>query len=205
MTVSTEEPLFSSAHAALVFAFNFSGQGYDRPVMSRMATPAIGSGKGLAGLDGAAQTGFIRAEVAAIGKLHEAILIARIAPRSTPCSCRSACCSGQRPNVEWHVAVSVLADRSRTSALSGCTSDGRIRRGLVMMYFGGVRMTVAGLAEDSEQARRTVAAHLGRVRRWLKDEEAKAWDEIDWRLSVAGMTPNGDVSGLPHNQGGSDE
>lgn len=188
-TAEALAPLFSSAHAALVFAFNSSGQCYDRPPMSRMATPGIGSGKGLAGLDGAAQSGMIRAEVQALGRLHEAILIARIAPRSTLCSCRSPCCSGHLPNVEWRDAVSVLADRARTSALSGCTSDGRIRRGLVMMCFGGVRMTVAGLAEDSEQARRTVAAHLGKVRRWIRDEEAKAWEAIDGRLKAAGMVP----------------
>ena len=80
-----DEILFNSAHGALVFAFNFSGQAYDRPMMNRLATPSVGTGKGLVGLDGAGQSGFIRAEVKAMGKLSEAIIIARIAPRSTPC------------------------------------------------------------------------------------------------------------------------
>ena len=78
------EPLFINAHSALVFAFNFSGQCYDRPMMNRMAAPSVGTGKGLVGLDGAAQAGMIRGEVKSLGKLAEAILIARFAPHSMP-------------------------------------------------------------------------------------------------------------------------
>lgn len=86
---------FSSGHDALIFAFNVSDQAYDRPMMNRLAAPSIGKG-GLAGLEAPAQAGMIRAEVQAMGKLAEAILIARIAPRSMPCHCRSACCAGHR-------------------------------------------------------------------------------------------------------------
>lgn len=93
------DTLFDNAHGALVFAFNFSGQCYDRPAMNRLATPAAGTGKGLVGLDGAAQAGFILAEVKGMGKLAEAILTARLAPRSMPCHCRSSCCASHRQKV----------------------------------------------------------------------------------------------------------
>lgn len=186
MTVSTDEALFSSAHSALLFAFNASMQQYDRPIINRMAAQDIGSGKGLAGLDGAAQAGMIRAELKAIGRLHEAILIARIAPRSTPCTCRAPCCSGRRPNREWNEALDWLSDYVRTTARAGRTSDYRIRRGCVEMFFGS-SMTVSRLAHLCGVTRNTVGAHFARVRKLLKEEEGRAQIAIDERLRAAGI------------------
>ena len=100
--------LFRSTQDALLFAFRHAGQSYDRPLMLRMADAARGSGAGLAGLDGAAQAGMIRAEVAALGRLYEAALVARFADRSIPCQCKAACCSGERLNGEWINAVAYL-------------------------------------------------------------------------------------------------
>ena len=159
------ESLFTSAHGALVFAFNFSGQSYDRPAMNRLATPALGTGKGLVGLDGAAQAGFIRAEVKAMGKLAEAIIIARIAPRSMPCQCRSSCCSGQKPNKEWTDAIATLSDHVRTTALAGCIANGLMRREYVVRYFTpkDQRKSLEALADKYEIDRHTVSAHAGKV------------------------------------------
>ena len=39
--MKAEEPLFDSAHAALVYAFNYSGQAYDRPLMNRLADDPV--------------------------------------------------------------------------------------------------------------------------------------------------------------------
>lgn len=160
-----EEFLFNSAHAALVFAFNFSAQQYDRPLMNRLAAPAFGSGKGLAGLDGAAQAGFIRAEVSTLGKLAEAILIARTAPRYESCECRSSCCSGKKPNKEWTNAIGVLADHVRNTALAGCTAHGLLRREYVVRYFSpkDQRVSLEALAERHDIHRDTASAHYGRV------------------------------------------
>lgn len=162
----TEEAiLFHNAHAALVFAFNFSSQCYDRPMMNRMGAPSVGSGKGLVGLDGAAQAGFIRAEVSALGKLAEALLTARIAPRSTPCECRSACCSGHRPNKEWTDSIAYLANHVRQTALFGCTSNGLMRREYVVRYFAkkDERAAIEALAEKYSIDRHTVSAHASKV------------------------------------------
>ena len=74
-------PPFDSYIDALIFAFNASSENYDRPYMNRVAAPAVGSGRGLGGLDGAAQAGMIRAEVRDLGRMREAILLARFAPR----------------------------------------------------------------------------------------------------------------------------
>ena len=96
MAVCLEDDVrFTSAHTALVFAFRFSVGAYDRPLANRLAEKS--TGVGVAPLDMAAQAGMIRAEVCALGWLHEALLTARYAPSVVPCSCRSRCCAGKRP------------------------------------------------------------------------------------------------------------
>lgn len=200
-TAEVFAPLFESAHGALVFAFNFSGQCYDRPMMNRLASPAVGSGKGLVGLDGAAQAGIIRAEVQAMGKLAEAILIARIAPRSMPCHCRQSCCSGKKPNKEWVDAISYLADYVRTTALAGCTANSMLRLEYVVRYFSrkDERVSIEVLAERHDVNRQTVGAHAAKVALLFggtqakKDKaavpgfEAAAMNAIDDRLRDIGM------------------
>lgn len=201
MQIQGENTLFQNAHGALTFAFNFSGQAYDRPMMNRLASPAIGSGKGLVGLDGAAQAGMIRAEVKAMGKLAEAILIARVAPRTKPCGCRSSCCSGHKPNKEWTDAVAYLADYVRTAVYAGCVVNGLMRREYLVRYFTkkDERTSLEALAEKYEIARNTVSAHNAKVATWLggvparKDKPAQlgmeqaAFDAIEDRLRGIGM------------------
>lgn len=167
--------MFQSAHAALTFAFNFSGQSYDRPMMNRLGAPAQGSGKGLVGLDGAGQAGMIRAEVQSLGRLAEAILIARIAPRTTPCSCRSVCCSGHKPNREWTSAIAVLADHIRVSVFAGCVVNGLMRREYLVRYFARKedRVGIEDLAEKHDVARNTVSAHNAKVFAYLGGTQAR--------------------------------
>lgn len=197
----TDQPLFVSAHAAMVFAFNFASDCYDRPIMNRLADGPRAAGKGLAGLDGAAQAGMVRAEVAALGRLAEAIIIARIAPRSTPCSCKSACCSGKRANKEWLAAISVISDHMRTTALAGCTSHGLMRREYVVRYFAGKdqRRNLEELAEHYKIDRKTISAHCGKVSFALGGSPARngvsavtglehaAMDAAEERLRACGM------------------
>ena len=196
-----ETHLFTSAHAALVFAFNLSGQCYDRPMMNRMADGQKREGKGLSGLDGAGQAGMIRAEVSALGPLAEAILTARIAPRTTPCHCRSSCCSGYKANAEWTNAIAFLADHVRKTALFGCTSHGLLRREYVRRYFSSKESKVSldKIAEKYSVDRHTVSAHASKVAAMLggvtakKDRnevpglESAAMDAIEERLRAIGM------------------
>lgn len=195
------ESLFTSAHSALVFAYNFSGQSYDRPMMNRLAASSPGTGKGLVGLDGAGQAGMIRAEVKAMGKLAEAILIARIAPHSTPCQCRSSCCSGHRPNKEWTDSIATLSDHVRNTALAGCIANGLMRREYVVRYFSKKeeRISLEALAEKYEIDRHTVSAHAGKVMGYFAGVQAKkdkpsvpgmehiAFEAVEDRLRGIGM------------------
>lgn len=191
---------FTSGHDALVFAFNVSDQAYDRPMMNRLAAPSFGKG-GLSGLEAPAQAGMIRAEVQTLGKLAEAIIIARIAPRSVPCHCRSACCAGHKPNKEWTDAISILADYVRTTALAGCTANGMMRREYVVRYFTrkDERISLEALAEKHDIHRDTVSAHAAKVALLLGGAhpkkgkpgvpglESAAMDAIEDRLRDIGM------------------
>jgi hypothetical protein len=193
-------PPFKNAHTALVFAFNFSGQHYDRPLMSRMADRFAGSGKGLVGLDGAAQAGMVRAEVKALGRLNEAIITARFAPRAIPCNCGAPCCSGKRQNTEWTNAVAWLSDHMRKTALAGCVSNAVLRREYVARYFTKkeARASLDDVAARHGIHRNTVAAHAAKVVAFLagtrhgKDFtpglEEVAMDAISERLMYSRMT-----------------
>lgn len=191
---------FTSGHDALVFAFNVSDQAYDRPMMNRLAAPSFGKG-GLSGLEAPAQAGMIRAEVQAMGKLAEAILIARIAPRSMPCHCRQSCCSGKKPNKEWVDAISYLADHVRTTALAGCAANGMLRREYVVRYFTRKddRISLEALAEKHDIHRDTASSHAAKVALMLGGAKPKkgkpgvpglesvAMDAIEDRLRGIGM------------------
>lgn len=78
------EPLFSSAHAAIVFALNYNHQQYDKPLMNRLSWGAMPQGKGLSGVDGAAQAGMIRGMIGRLSDLECAMLIAYCAPKQVP-------------------------------------------------------------------------------------------------------------------------
>lgn len=185
--------LFRSAQDALLFAFRHAGQAYDRPMMLRMADKSRGAGAWLAGLDGAAQAGMIRAEVASLGRLYEAVIVARFADRSIPCQCKAACCSGERLNGEWINAVAYLADYVRTSALSGCVSTGILRREYVARYFSGkgVRDSIRDISVRHGIDQRTAGAHAGRVAIFLggsaQGVEPAAIDAITDKLHAAGV------------------
>lgn len=161
------EPLFKSAHAALVFALNYSMQQYDRPLMNRKAAgPAAGPGKGLSGVDGAGQAGMVRVELAQLPPIEQAVLVASIAPQQLPCDCKVSCCSGWKINQEWANAMSDLTTAAAAGALSGCMSNGRLRSMLIQRLFGA-KVTLSKLAEEHRVDERTVSAHHAKLKRWL--------------------------------------
>ena len=192
-------PLFRSAHDALVFAFNYSSQQYGKTPMSKVAVPASGSGKGLSGTDGAAQSGMIRLEVSALGKLPEAILIARFAPHTMSCSCRSSCCSGKEPNREWSNAISYLAQYLEDVTLKDCYTTWDMRMQYVMRQFlkKDQRVSLDEIAKRNDVTERTAISHSQIVSQFFngyrKEKERVpgmeelARSEIERRLLESGM------------------
>ena len=169
----TTEPLFKNSYDALVFAFNYSGQQYGKSPMIKITGTHMPSGKGLSGVDGAAQAGFIRAEVAAMGRILEAILIARFAPHTVPCSCRQPCCIGEKPNKEWTEAVAVLADHLRDNVLKSCVTTWDMRVQYIMRQFTkkGDRVSLEEIARRNNVSERTVSTHFGIVRAFFNGKK----------------------------------
>jgi hypothetical protein len=166
----------------MLFAFNFRGQPA-LSVMNRMGQEPSGMpGRGLSGLDGAAQAGIIRYKLQSLGMLHEAILIADIAPRSQPCPCRSSCCSGQMRNQEWSDAINWLSDNVRVNALDGHRTTHPIRRACVEVYFG-TKITAVKIAHDLDVSEDTAGVMIRKVRRYLRGEQERALIGADNALS----------------------
>lgn len=107
----TEEPLFRSTHAALVFAFRYASQQSPKtPLMSLILNPGdqsghIGAGKGLVGLDAAAQAGMILSHVDALPDDQHNIIVAKYCREMHECKC----CGQPAPREEWKMAISELS------------------------------------------------------------------------------------------------
>lgn len=169
-----QEPLFASAHNALLFAFNFSGQQYDRPMMNRLADDPIDYvSKGLSGMDGAAQAAMVFNKLFHLPPLYQYIVFATYAPRSIPCACRYPCCSGQKRNELWHACIQMIEEAAITQALPGCVSHRLLRRGLVMRAFGDKSIVMADLAEKAGVHRDTATNQASRIKIWLHGQPAR--------------------------------
>lgn len=168
------QPLFESAHNALTFAFNFSDQQYERPLMNRMGDdPVDYVSKGLAGMDGAAQAGMVFSKLFHLPPLYQYIVFATYAPRSIPCECRRSCCAGQKRNEQWHACIRMIEEAAITQALPGCISHRVLRRGIVLRAFGDKNVTLADLAEKAGVSETTANSHNSKVRQWLHGHRAR--------------------------------
>lgn len=168
-----EEPLFASAHNALVFAFNFSGQQYDRPMMNRLAdNPVDYVSKGLSGMDGAAQAAMVFNKLFHLPPLYQYIVFASYAPRTIPCECRRSCCVGQKRNEQWHACIRMIEEAAITQALPGCITHRVLRRGIVQRAFGDKSVVLLDLAEKAGVNKNTATDHNSKVRLWLHGQAA---------------------------------
>jgi len=179
------EAVFRSARGALMFAFNFTHGTLKKSALAGMmgASP---NGRGLGGLDGAAQAGMIKAEVDHLPELHQAILIARYTPPVSPCACGRPCCRGSVETPEWGRAVNWLTEYVLVAGLVGTVSHHRLRRTLVMRYFGQ-KIHLVATAELCGVHRHTAENHNSKVVQHLRQEEKLAEYDIEGRLKLAGI------------------
>ncbi len=181
---------FNNTHGALIFAFNFSHQAYDPPLMNKLGWgPLNRISKGLSGNDGAAQAGMILSRLTRLTEPQQNVLIAKFAPRTWPCACRAPCCSGRKRNDEWEQAISDLARLAAAEALSGCLSNNRLRVGIVKRIFGDKAFTLEQLAERAGVGEKTARNHAIAIRKWLQGcrnpKDASEYGLIDITLSRA--------------------
>lgn len=180
------EPVFQSAHGALMFAMNFSHGSLKKSFLA-MATGTARPGRGLAGLDGAAQAGMILAELLPLSEVFRTMLIARFAPRRSECACRSTCCSGYRENQDWSEAVAYLAQYALTQGLTGTISHLRLRQTLVRRFFGVKEGSLIAVAQACGIHRNTAGEYNKAVFEHFRTKEALAMESIDDRLKAAGI------------------
>ncbi|MCG9026726.1 hypothetical protein LH462_11095 [Laribacter hongkongensis] len=142
--------LFDSIGAALRFAMGFSVNQFAR--VAQYGVTPIGSGRGLVGLDGAAQAGMIWQMVDALPSLQRAALVARFGPKSAPCPCES-CIGGVVLDDRYKSAVTLLAKEAQREYPS---ADVRMVQYVVRRHFEG-GMTFADIAArfdaDAEDVR----------------------------------------------------
>lgn len=157
--------LFATAHAALTFAYNYSDQVYDKPMMARMAeaqSQAAASGKGLGGTDGAGQAAIVIGALKSMPRLYRAILVARFAPRTDRCKC----CQGTVDRHDWLAAVREISDAAVCGALSAHPTPRALRDAIVARYFGkDVKLSEA--AAHAKVSAATATNHNGKIKLWL--------------------------------------
>jgi len=189
MSTIISTPLFTSTHAALTFCLNFVEQQYDRPLMNRLASPVVSSGKGLAGVDGAAQAGMIRSELRRLTRQEESALIARCATPSLPCHCGHACCRGEKPHREWTDAIGELARDLKHGVFDGREVNIMLRRAYVVRYYTPKknRDAIDEVAEKYGIVRNTFSAHYSKVKTYLTKLEDRAYDALDQRLRAGNV------------------
>jgi hypothetical protein len=182
----SHEPLFASAHGALTFAYNFAPEQYPASIIARLiAGGAIGRGKGLVGMDGAAQAGMILREVDGLGAMAAHVLAARFAPHSIPCSCRRPCCAGHKHALAWDHAIDFITERA-IEQLRGYTMNFRLRRGLVCRFFGE-HVNMSELAKYASMDRDAATRHYAVLVPWLKHEDGAAIHAAVAALKMAGI------------------
>lgn len=186
-------PVFRSAHEALTFAFNYNGSNTVSVHMGDVPPPA-GNGRGLGGLDGAAEAGNVKRIVREFGAVTEALAIARFAPPRVPCSCHRPCCSGWTPNNEWRQAVRLLSQEVMKECFN-FAGDVVYRFEIVSQYFlkEAERKPIELIASSIHLHKATAYRHFKAVRDYFRGTrtnegvEQIALNLIDERLRAIGV------------------
>lgn len=179
------EPLFETAHHALLFAFNFSDQQYERPLMNRLADDPVGHvSKGLSGMDGAAQAGMIFGRMKLLPELSQHIIFAQYAPPTIRCDCGRSCCTGRKPNELWEYAINEISRASITGATVGVLSYRILRDAIVRKMFG-VKVDIVAAAERCGLSERSAYDHQAAIKRWLDGKRVQKEDDPPGVRAVA--------------------
>jgi len=160
------EPIFRGAREALVFALLYDGSTLATSTLGRLAQcGAIGSGRGLHGLDGAGTAALLRARFDRLEDHHAAALIARCADIA---------------GAPWSAAVGELARFVEASG-AGSAVNSEVLVAVVRKFFGE-RRPDRQIADEVGLCRETVTRQANRIRPDLRRIEAEA--EAAWYESL---------------------
>jgi hypothetical protein len=181
--IADEPCLFQSATAALAFAFNFS-QGSPKTTLGALQKPDPNRrpGRGLVGLDGAAQAGMVLAEVRELAKPRQSALTVMFAIRTTECTC----CGNPTLAADWNGAIKHLAELSAVS-ING-VSQFRVRYAILLkIVHSMMRESDDDMAERFCLDPKTIRKYRHAIKEWYEGLERGAMREIDDRLRACGM------------------
>jgi hypothetical protein len=172
---------FRSVNHALAFAFNFTHGTLKRSGLAKMmGGPSAGTGKGLAGLDGAAQAGMVKQAMESMPPVYRHTLVARFAPMAMACSCKQPCCRGYRESAEWAGAVDWLANHVLEIGLTGNVKHYKFRRSVVGRYFGA-KISFITIAGECGVNRDTASALNAKVVDYFRGRRDEAKPGVEWR------------------------
>jgi hypothetical protein len=176
------EALFKGAPQALRFAFNFAAQQYAKAGMAALMGSAsrLGAGKGLVGLDGAAQAGLILRELAELPKDQRDCLTARYTERHEERTEWRL----QAYTVQWADAIDAMT--MFTGYLVTGMSHQQLRRNLVRRYFGD-KIDMSAISQKVGVHRATANNHWAIFSKALRELESRALANIETRLADAGI------------------
>lgn len=186
------EAVFRTVRGAMMFALNYRHGSVKKSSLVEMMGGGR-AGRGLGGLDGAAQAGMILAELGRLRQRRRSIITARCAPPSVPCPCRKPCCRGWKENAEWGDAIKDLTEHVLEEGLAGTVSHYRLRHAMVARYFLGkaasigMKQSLAEIAQQCSVHRNTVSSLNKAIVEHLKREEQFATYEIEGLLKEAGV------------------
>lgn len=159
--VAENEPLFDSAYDALAFAYRFNAQQYAMTPMAKLMRWQIGSGKGLVGIDGAAQAGIILGLIDHLQEWEQAAICARF--------------SIDRKRLYW--ARNSLITPAMASLGTGIHNR-RMVDALVQKHFG-CRLKLKEVAEAYEVNKNTMTDYWRQIRKTLQEIEYRAMDKAE--------------------------
>lgn len=185
--------LFENTEQALIFAYNYTGQNCITARLSLEPFPT--TGKGLGGLNGAAQAGMIRREVSSAGRLIESLITAKYAPMWRPCSCGHACCSGKIENKEWAEAIPYIVLDVCKNALHG--ADRGTVVWCVKAYYSGSILPIRQIASIASVSEKTITRNFPKIINYLRGTKSKeGMDAVAYRTVDRILTDKGVVGEL---------
>lgn len=173
-----QEPLFRSVTDALLFAFNFSREQGGESFLAKLIYQNLGSGKGLIGVDGAAQAGMILAAVGRLPPAYKAAITARFCNRYID----SDWCDKQFSE-SFKTSVNAL---SAYLLPSGKLSSGRLRTTLVVAHYtNNINFTSVG--KEFQIERESVAKYFKDIRSRINNIEDLSANMLEAEMRCNGL------------------
>lgn len=183
--------LFKSAYDALLFAYNFNGTNVTRTLIGEIPK---GTGKGLGGLDGAAEAGNIKRIVSSKGADVESVVVAKFAPHIIPRSISK----GWYVSLGWISAIRHLARITEERCFCGAGDD-EYRGKIIAKVFGRERESITDIGLSASVPRATAYRHFKKARKYIlggrtgeKGIFQKAMEKLDEEFTKKGIVGNED-------------